>query len=81
MLMDRLSRQRECALRQSYLKGAHDRRTMMWCKKSPLSRQGTFADSDFAEDKQDRRSLSWGAALYVGRAAELFSRTKHCVML
>ena len=62
-----------------YLKGT--RELGITYKKSPLSQLVAFADSSYAESKQDRRSVSGGAVLYAGGVVSWFSRTQHCVTL
>ena len=50
-------------------------------KKSPSCRLVAYADSSFAENKDDRRSVSGGAILCAGAVVSWFSRTQHCVTL
>ena len=48
-------------------------------EKCPSSKLVAFADSSYAESKQDRRSVSGGAVLYAEGVVSLFSRMQHCV--
>jgi len=62
-----------------YLKGTRELGTVY--EKSPSSQLVAFADSSYAESKQERRSVSGGAVLYAGGVVSWFSRTQHCVTL
>ena len=53
-----------------YLKGTRDRGITY--RKSSASNLVAYADSSFAENKQDRRSVSGGAALYGGCVVSWF---------
>ena len=62
-----------------YLRGTRDKGIVY--KRSPACRLVAYADSSFAENKQDRRSVSGGVVLLARGAISWFSRRQHCVTL
>ena len=66
-----------CMRNVQHLKGTREKGIVY--EKSPSSQLVAFADSSYAENKQDWRSVSGGAVLYAGGVVSWFSLTQHCV--